>query len=144
MNLVRELRFPPAYPFDLLQVLLPVSVARILRRYRSSLPTLPIQELTIAPFEHRSPPYSGSNPLLGQDAGDLCDARLGQFEVHGWLQTRVSTEFAAHAISFYLTTEHPILGLFDADLFLDDLVAQKTDFCSPLLLSAVLSFACVR
>lgn len=56
----------------------------------------------------------------------------------------MTTEFAALAISFYLTTDHPILGLFDADLFLGDLVARKLDFCTPLLLNALLAFACVR
>ncbi|KAJ4387481.1 hypothetical protein N0V93_008073 [Gnomoniopsis smithogilvyi] len=73
---------------------------------------------------------------------DLCDARLALFDVRNWLQVPVRSEFAARAISFYLVTEHPVLGLFDVDLFLDDLVARRTDFCSPLLLCAVLSVAC--
>ncbi|PSR81930.1 hypothetical protein BD289DRAFT_484138 [Coniella lustricola] len=80
------------------------------------------------------------------DAGDspdhLCDERLGRFEIHHWLQTRASTSFAARVISHYLVTEHPTLGLFDADLFLEDLAANKIEFCSPLLLGALLSFAC--
>lgn len=74
----------------------------------------------------------------------LCDPRLAQFEIYDWLQTPVSTGFAARAISFYLTTSHPTLGLFDADLFLGDLAAHRTDFCSPLLLSTILASACVR
>lgn len=55
----------------------------------------------------------------------------------------IPNDLAARLISFYLTTDHPVLGLFDADLFLRDLVDHKTDFCSPLLLDAVLCFACV-
>lgn len=55
----------------------------------------------------------------------------------------MTANLAAGAISFYLTTYHPSLGLFDADLFLRDLVAEETGFCSPLLLSAVLALACV-
>ncbi|CAN8105293.1 unnamed protein product [Discula destructiva] len=73
---------------------------------------------------------------------ELCDERLRQFDVHNWLQVPAAAELAASAISFYLTTWHPILGLFDVDLFLRDLIAQRTDFCSPLLLSAVLALAC--
>lgn len=91
---------------------------------------------TDRPSEHRAAP---SLPT----SSDLCDERLGQFDVHNWLQVQVAADLAAGAVSFYLTTVHPILGLFDVDLFLRDLVAQKTDFCSPLLLSAVLALACV-
>ncbi|KUI52891.1 Nitrogen assimilation transcription factor nit-4 [Cytospora mali] len=72
----------------------------------------------------------------------LCDDRLNHIEIRNWTQVAIPNELASRLISFYLTTDHPILGLFDADLFLRDLVDHKTDFCSPLLLDAVLCFAC--
>lgn len=98
-------------------------------------PTSPLRD----PRDHS--PHRSVLPLLTEH---LCDPRLGQFEVFEWLQTPVPSEFAARAVSFYLVTDHPVHGLFDADLFLSDLAAHKTEFCSPLLLSAVLSSACVR
>ncbi|KAJ0108827.1 c6 transcription factor [Diaporthe amygdali] len=73
---------------------------------------------------------------------ELCDERLKHIRIRNWTQISISNQLAASLISFYLTVDHPILGLFDADLFLGDLVAHKTEFCSPLLLSAVLCFAC--
>lgn len=74
----------------------------------------------------------------------LCDRRLEDIKIINWTHVPISNELAARLISFYLTVDHPILGLFDADLFLGDLVAHRTEFCCPLLLSAVLCFACVR
>lgn len=47
-------------------------------------------------------------------------------------------------MSLYLVNQHPILGTFDADLFVQDLVAQQLRYCSPLLVNAVLYYACVR
>ncbi|KAI3399117.1 hypothetical protein diail_7696 [Diaporthe ilicicola] len=86
----------------------------------------------------RSFPDPSAAPALP----DLCDERLRSIKISNWTQVPVSNELAAQLLSFYLTVDHPILGLFDADLFIGDLVAQKTEFCCPLLLSAVLCFAC--
>ncbi|KAF3764046.1 hypothetical protein M406DRAFT_73893 [Cryphonectria parasitica EP155] len=97
---------------------------------------------SISPTERHGPHTALSpNDSIG-DLYTVCDERLRHFEVHQWLQTEVSTVLASRAISHYLVTDHPTLGLFDADLFLGDLVSRKTEFCSPLLLSALLSLAC--
>ncbi|KAL1866839.1 hypothetical protein Daus18300_006542 [Diaporthe australafricana] len=83
------------------------------------------------------------NQSAGPDHPDvLCDKRLKHIRIRSWTQVPISNELAARLIDFYLTGDHPILGFFDANLFLGDLVAHKTEFCSPLLLSAVLCFAC--
>ncbi|KAL1641744.1 hypothetical protein SLS61_009977 [Didymella pomorum] len=44
-------------------------------------------------------------------------------------------------IEFELT-DHPVLGFFDADLFLRDLVGQGLNFCSSFLFHSVMSLAC--
>lgn len=36
-----------------------------------------------------------------------------------------------------------MLGLFDAGLFLDDLISQRGQYCSPLLVCSILSWAAV-
>ncbi|EXJ68129.1 uncharacterized protein A1O5_08744 [Cladophialophora psammophila CBS 110553] len=49
------------------------------------------------------------------------DPRLGGLSIEFWTNVSISNEFAAGAISLYLETDHPFLGLFDADLFIDSL-----------------------
>ncbi|KAK2596580.1 hypothetical protein N8I77_013462 [Diaporthe amygdali] len=95
-----------------------------------------------------SPSKAGSQqpPSLDPSAApvqpELCDDRLRHIRIRNWTQVPISNELAARLLAFYLTVDHPLLGLFDADLFLGDLVAHKTEFCCPLLLSSVLCFAC--
>ncbi|KAM4062337.1 fungal zn(2)-Cys(6) binuclear cluster domain-containing protein [Hirsutella rhossiliensis] len=73
----------------------------------------------------------------------LCDTRLELLDISSWSQVVVTSERAAAVISLYLETDHPTLGFFDADLFLADLVSIRIRYCSPLLVSAVLSWACL-
>jgi hypothetical protein len=46
-------------------------------------------------------------------------------------------------MAHYLETDHPILGLFDADLFLDDLSTYSYIFCSEFLVNSLLFWSCV-
>ncbi|CAG7559863.1 unnamed protein product [Fusarium equiseti] len=71
-----------------------------------------------------------------------CDSRLECLNIGYWSKVPVSDEVAASLISFYIETDHNILGLFDADLFLQDLVECRQRFCSSFLVSALLSYAC--
>ncbi|EJP69166.1 nitrate assimilation regulatory protein nirA [Beauveria bassiana ARSEF 2860] len=71
-----------------------------------------------------------------------CDARLKRLNIAYWTSIPVSDEFAACVLSHYLVSDHPIYACVDADLFLNDLVDRKLDYCSPFLVSALLSFAC--
>lgn len=60
-----------------------------------------------------------------------------------WTTVLIDNKLAGLIISFYLETDHPMLGLFDADLFLDDLFSYRETFSSRLLVNAVLCWACV-
>lgn len=71
------------------------------------------------------------------------DSRLNRLNMSYWTRIPVSDEFAACVLSHYFETYHPVIGCFDADLFLSDLVDQKVDTCSAFLLSALMSLACV-
>lgn len=73
----------------------------------------------------------------------LCDARLRQLKISHWSPVVISDELAAQLLSLYLTTDHPLLSPFDADLFIDDLTSRTLRFCSPLLVNSVLAWACV-
>ncbi|KAK8048478.1 hypothetical protein PG994_010208 [Apiospora phragmitis] len=72
----------------------------------------------------------------------LCDSRLHQLRMNYWTRVPISDELAARVISSYLVRGHPMLRLFDADLFVTDLVERRLRFCTPFLLSALMFFAC--
>jgi hypothetical protein len=72
-----------------------------------------------------------------------CDLRLERLAVRYWTRIPIDDQLAAQAISHFLEVDHPILGFFDADLFLRDLVDQRLDFCSSFLFGSVMSLACV-
>ena len=74
---------------------------------------------------------------------NYCDPRLEQLNVAFWTVVPVTNEQAARAISMYLETDHPILGVFDADLFIHGLVNCQVDYCSSFLVSSLLAFASV-
>lgn len=42
-----------------------------------------------------------------------------------------------------MQTEHPTHALFDAALFIDDLIHARTDYCSRFLVNALLAYAMV-
>ncbi|KAK8007109.1 DnaJ like subfamily A member 5 [Apiospora arundinis] len=72
----------------------------------------------------------------------LCDSRLYHLRMDYWTRVPISDELAARVISSYLVREHPMLGLFDAELFVTDLVERRIRFCTPFLLSALMFYAC--
>ncbi|KAK1756403.1 hypothetical protein QBC47DRAFT_379891 [Echria macrotheca] len=90
-----------------------------------------------AGYESASP--HGSPP---PQSNQWVDARLGSLDIHRWTNVPISNSFAAEVLSFYFETEHPIVGVFDPDLFLGDLIGYRTRFCSPLLVSSLLAWAC--
>jgi hypothetical protein len=74
---------------------------------------------------------------------DYCDTRLLLLEISNWTRAPISNALAASLISLYLKIDHPTLGLFDGDLFLDDLILNQGRYCSPLLVTSILVWACV-
>lgn len=70
--------------------------------------------------------------------------RLEHLTVSYWTRIPIDDQLAAQAISHYLDVEHPVIGFFDAELFVRDLVEQRLNFCSSFLFSSVMSLACVR
>ncbi|KAH8658318.1 hypothetical protein BX600DRAFT_514817 [Xylariales sp. PMI_506] len=73
---------------------------------------------------------------------DLCDNRLHQLRIGYWTGVSIADEVAASVVSHYLEVNHPVLGFFDADTFIDDAVNQRLRYCSPFLIDALFSFAC--
>ncbi|KAL1855823.1 hypothetical protein VTK73DRAFT_8457 [Phialemonium thermophilum] len=71
------------------------------------------------------------------------DARLDHLSLRQWTKVSVSDRFVAAALSLFLRNEHPLVACFDEDLFLRDFSSGGTHYCSPLLVNALLAFACV-
>ncbi|KAK2039481.1 hypothetical protein LZ31DRAFT_606372 [Colletotrichum somersetense] len=91
-------------------------------------------------FNSHSKPGSREIPTL--DLPPLCDERLLNADILAWTGVKIPILAARRTISLYLETDHAITALFDADLFLNDLVSGGTRFCSRLLVSSLLSWAC--
>lgn len=73
----------------------------------------------------------------------LCDERLRDLDMSRWVSMPISNMLAAHVISLYLQTDHPLLGTFDPDLFVGDLVHGRTQFCSQFLVHTIMYWGCV-
>ena len=72
-----------------------------------------------------------------------CDERLHKLKISHWTKVPIDDDVAATAISTYVEGYGAFFGLFDADLFLSDLVDRRSRFCSGFLVSAILSITCV-
>jgi hypothetical protein len=86
---------------------------------------------------------SSRTPMSPSEPSAYCDPRLELLTVSYWTQIPIDNGLAAQTISHFLQTDHPVLGFFDADLFLRDLVGQGSNFCSSFLFHSVMSLACV-
>lgn len=105
----------------------------------------PALDLTMAP---PSPLRGARSRQVSPVAGPVpdrqyCDPRLNHLNMGFWTRIPISDEFAACVLSYYFESDHPIFPCVDADLFLSGLVDHTLEHCSPFLVSALLSFACV-
>jgi hypothetical protein len=71
------------------------------------------------------------------------DRRLEKLEMRFWTTVNVSNDYAARAMSQFFRIDHPVTGVFDANLFIDDLVNKRFDYCSSFLVSSLLAYASV-
>jgi hypothetical protein len=59
-----------------------------------------------------------------------------------WFRMPQDAEFVDHLLHLYFCWMHPFYQLFSKDYFLHDMSRGGTDFCSSLLVNAVLAVAC--
>ncbi|KAK7928794.1 hypothetical protein PG985_005792 [Apiospora marii] len=74
--------------------------------------------------------------------GKFCDERIRSLDIGSWTKVPIPSEHAAKIISLYIETDHPLLGTFDPDLFISDLVGYRNTFCSSLMVNALLYWGC--
>ena len=69
--------------------------------------------------------------------------RLEDLDISMWTDVSISNDLAADIISSYLDLDHHIWGLFDVELFLEDLLEQRERFCSSFMVNALMFCAAV-
>ncbi|EFY97999.1 Zn(2)-C6 fungal-type DNA-binding domain protein [Metarhizium robertsii ARSEF 23] len=92
------------------------------------------------------PSTLGAHPLEGSSPSSserYYDSRLSLLNIRFWSRIKITNDLAATLLSLYLETDHITLGFFNYDLFLTDLVDQRVRYCSELLVSSILSWACL-
>ncbi|KAK5990592.1 Nitrogen assimilation transcription factor nit-4-like protein [Cladobotryum mycophilum] len=138
LSLELEAQNPVAYPM-LSPINIDVGGMRILHMLREqqtgNWPPSP-REAGVSPT--RSPTTLGRH----KDAPILCDSRLHDLDIQCWTNVPIDNGLASSIISLYLQTDHPLLGHFDPDLFVSDLVNRRDDYCSSLLVNSLLYWAC--
>lgn len=101
----------------------------------------PRSAMSSAWLDTSNPEPDNFEPL--QSLQGIIDDRLKGVNFQAWTKVPIPNELAATLISMYLEIDHPWCPLFDADLFLNDCMQEKTHFCSSLLVNALLAWACV-
>lgn len=68
---------------------------------------------------------------------------LNQVDITSWTSLPIPNQIAVQVIALYLNNDYQVIPLFNMDLFLRDLSRNQPYFCSSLLVSALLGWACV-
>ncbi|SCN96599.1 related to nitrate assimilation regulatory protein nirA [Fusarium fujikuroi] len=143
-------RHPIAYP-----VLLPVTVSSLplgellAPRRSEAFGNSPLED-TKSVHPHELPGTSASKDATASTSSyeglsHLTESHihlLDQTEISSWTTLPIPNSIAVEAIALYLNNDYPVLPLFDADLFLRDLVHNQPYFCSRFLVAALLAWAC--
>lgn len=77
-------------------------------------------------------------------AAEIVDARLENARCSLWTTVCSDDALMRDLLKVFFLCEYHYTAAFHKDYFLEDLVARRRDFCSPLLVNAVLAYACVR
>ncbi|KAF4457258.1 Conidial development protein fluffy [Fusarium austroafricanum] len=147
LNMRYSSAFPPLEKLDMNDIdIALLSVHKGHAAFSNQQSTAPLTPYTPIEFQSRrseTPSTSESYSTPSDASGDAgIDPRLDSIQLWQWTSVPITETLAAQAISFYLKNEHPVLALFDADLFIRDFVAGGGRFCSPLLVSSLLAWSC--
>jgi hypothetical protein len=93
----------------------------------------------LAHLETKYPQYC--NPF---EAAELIEPRIYDISPSSWTLASDNDSLMRAVILAYLKYEYSWMTAFHIDDFLDDMMAGATDFCSSLLVNAVLALGCVR
>ena len=84
--------------------------------------------------------YGHTSSLGLVSDGERSPMHLQTSEV--WTRVTRDAAFVEHLLSIYFCWAHPYYVLFSKELFLDDMAKGRSKYCSPLMVNALLAFAC--
>ncbi|KAJ4369798.1 hypothetical protein N0V83_005562 [Neocucurbitaria cava] len=128
--------------------LVPETRRRYTLPYSSSMPALLLvpdnpyfsSPLYEAPFEQASTPSSSGSSIANSEqyfkphhAAEIVEPLLDHVCAKDWTTIVVDDGLFRRLISVYLLHQHLTFYQFNKDLFLEDMAARRTMFCSPLL-----------
>lgn len=76
-------------------------------------------------------------------AADLVEPRLSTANVSAWTSVCDDNALMRNLLASFFRCEYQFTAAFQKDLFLEDLVAGRQDFCSSLLVNIVFGYSCV-
>ncbi|KAK6386687.1 hypothetical protein LTR65_008750 [Meristemomyces frigidus] len=124
----------------------PEDLAASLRANVQLPPSFAPQTLEADFAQHVSSTPSGSSALSREqsfDGSQLSLTSTGSDDASAvWFQVPQDVELVEHLLSLYFCWAHPFYHFFARDHFLHDMGQGRTEFCSALLVNAVLAFAC--
>ena len=85
----------------------------------------------------------GSAYRLPYHTAKMIEPLVDKITTTPWTRVISDNRLLRRLVSLYFTCPHPCAPLVHKDLFLEDMAAGGTSFCSPLLVNAVLSIASV-
>jgi hypothetical protein len=96
-----------------------------------------------------STPDSVHNRVMPQylkpySASKLIDKRLDSIKPSDWTNVSDNDDLMRSLLQLYFKYEYSLFGSFHMDHFLDDMLSGSREFCSPLLVNAVLAYGYVR
>ncbi|EXK25971.1 hypothetical protein FOMG_17412 [Fusarium oxysporum f. sp. melonis 26406] len=135
-----SLPFPPLQPFES-SILNSVESWAVLSTGRISNTD---SEIFGLPTNSESNPFPVHHPIQRSAlVPGPCGERLQELNMSFWTTVPIPSDLAAKVILLYLQMDHPLLGTFDPDLFVKDLVNCETRYCSRFLLSALMYWGCM-
>lgn len=77
-------------------------------------------------------------------AAKVVDPRLSHVNISSWTSVCDDDVLMRNLLGGWLHCEYHFTAAFQKDLFLEDMAAQREDFCSSLLVNIMLGYSCVR
>ena len=76
-------------------------------------------------------------------AARLVDATIDSVKASTWTRVTSDDGLVRHLLEVYFLHDHPYIPCFHKDLFLRDMAAGRGQFCSSILVNAILASGCV-
>lgn len=142
LHVTPETRYRYVFPY---KAQMPASLLSSHNPYLHSL----LYEMTFATSTSEQALPSSDNEKFGPQylrpllAAEIVDARLDSVKPSMWTNVSADDDLMRTLLRSHLLFEYDSFIFFHKDYFLDDMVQGSNQFCSPLLVNAVLALACV-